>query len=295
MLRFRFCDPLARRILSRMASSGILPTVSFIIPAYNAERTLRAALVSALEQTYPGPIELSVFDDCSTDGTAGVVAGIPGLDDAARWPGPRTLLFTQGVDLGCDRPQGPAFGRNRAVEASSGRYLCCLDADDLALPCRVEAQLAVARAEPDDAVLIGGGFTRDPPGSTATYTAWANSLSDAALVEQQWRECTLIQPTWFLARSWWERLGGWDEESPWAAAAAAPGEPILSRPPARIPAERWRGQASRAPVFPEDTLLFHRHLFAGGRLRRVPEPVTVYVYSATSQTWSTPRALLLGG
>lgn len=286
-LRFRMASALQD---VESAAPAPLPKVTFITPAYNAARTIRAALISALGQRYPGPIELSVYDDSSTDDTAEVVASLLPID-GSQWPGPRSLVFSRAVEAGCDRPQGPAFGRNRAVEASSGQYLCLLDADDCALPQRVEVQLAAALAEPDDAVLIGGGFTRDPPGSTATYTAWANSLPDADLVLQQWRECTIIQPTWFLARAWWDRIGGWDEESPWAE--GRPEGRVLDRPPTRIPLHRRSGQAGRSPVFPEDTLFFHRHLHLGGRLRRIPEPVTCYVFSAGSQTWATPRALLL--
>jgi hypothetical protein len=358
-------------------------TVSFIVPAHNAAATLKEAVCSALQQTYEGPIEVCVFDDLSTDGTARAAEEVAAdcTRDFSRWPGPRTLKIIRGADLGCDHPQGPAFGRNRAVECSSGSYLCLLDADDIALPHRVEAQLALALTQPDDAFLIGGGFTRDPPGSTASYTAWANSLPDSELVLQQWRECTIIQPTWFFARSWYDRLGGWDEDpagSTNASAAVPPrhgpvlsrepvpvpdrtpapadmlgtpapavmlgtpaparGAPILDeehsstranvasedsfaptqslampascgawsplgflgptpgflgRRPSRIPAARLTGQTCRAAVFPEDTLFFHRHLHSGGRLLRVPSPVIVYRYSATSQSWATSRGLLL--
>ena len=47
--------------------SGI-PKVSVIMPAYNAEKTIRSAIESVLRQTF-GDLELIVIDDCSRDGT----------------------------------------------------------------------------------------------------------------------------------------------------------------------------------------------------------------------------------
>lgn len=131
-----------------------------------------------------------------------------------------------------DRAHGPGFARNEAVLLSSGQFLCLLDADDVMAPQRVRLQLELALkiaaggvadatlgfpgGLPQDVslCLIGCGFTRLPIGSTAAYAAWCNELSPAELHLQQWRECTLIQPSWFMHRRLWDRLGGWDELPP---------------------------------------------------------------------------------
>jgi glycosyltransferase involved in cell wall biosynthesis len=47
---------------------------SVIIPAYNAEATIRAAILSCLEQTYP-PFEIIVVDDRSNDQTVAIAQG----------------------------------------------------------------------------------------------------------------------------------------------------------------------------------------------------------------------------
>lgn len=53
-----------------MAEKGIgLPEISVLMPAYNAERYIEAAIRSLEEQTVEN-WELIVVDDCSTDGTA---------------------------------------------------------------------------------------------------------------------------------------------------------------------------------------------------------------------------------
>ena len=82
-----------------MTSNATLPVISFIIPAYNAAKTIRAALVSVLEQSYPGPIELSVFDDCSSDETSDIVLGLLPLAGSS-WPGPRSILLTRAAEVG---------------------------------------------------------------------------------------------------------------------------------------------------------------------------------------------------
>ena len=48
--------------------------VAVYVPTYNRAERLQATLSSLLEQTW-GDFYLTVVDDCSTDDTAGMVAG----------------------------------------------------------------------------------------------------------------------------------------------------------------------------------------------------------------------------
>lgn len=50
--------------------------------------------------------------------------------------------------------KGVGYGRNRAIEASAGQYLCFLDIDDIMYPQRIELQLQAARKN-HNAVGIG--------------------------------------------------------------------------------------------------------------------------------------------
>ena len=58
--------------------SGFTPLVSIIIPAYNGEEFLGAALESALAQTYPA-VEVLVTDDGSTDRSAEIAESFEGV------------------------------------------------------------------------------------------------------------------------------------------------------------------------------------------------------------------------
>lgn len=122
-----------------------LPLVSVIIPLHNAATTLDRTLASAIAQDYIGPVEISVYDDCSSDDSGSILANwCKSLrdDSGGGVVGPaRSILITRGSDIGAGTPHGPAFARNRAVEASSGQFVCLMDADDEAAPDRVRRQL----------------------------------------------------------------------------------------------------------------------------------------------------------
>ena len=91
--------------------------VSVMMPAYNAENYIEAAVKSVLAQSYDH-WELIVVDDGSTDGTASVVAE---FDD------PRIKLFKQSNG-------GESAARNTAIRQMQGEFVAFLDADDMYLP-----------------------------------------------------------------------------------------------------------------------------------------------------------------
>jgi len=105
--------------------------ISVIIPAYNASRTVGAAVDSVLAQTFPD-FEVLVIDDGSQDDTAEVVRA---RDD------PRVQ---------CVRTQngGVSVARNRALEHAAGPYVAFLDADDAWLPTKLERQHAAMTEKP---------------------------------------------------------------------------------------------------------------------------------------------------
>jgi glycosyltransferase involved in cell wall biosynthesis len=111
--------------------------VSVIVPAFDAERYLRDAVVSVLTQRHD-PIEIVVVDDGSTDGTLALAERL----------GPPVRAISQ-------RNAGPGAARNRGVEASRGAWLAFLDADDLWLPRKIERQLAALAEAPDETAVFG--------------------------------------------------------------------------------------------------------------------------------------------
>ncbi|MEX2443296.1 MAG: glycosyltransferase family A protein [Alkalispirochaeta sp.] len=108
--------------------------VSAIIPVYNRELLVGAALESVISQTVPPgwELELVVVDDGSTDGTLSAVEQCVG---AYRSAGGRVSL------LSLPHIGFPGAVRNRGVDASHGELLAFLDSDDRWYPEKLPAQL----------------------------------------------------------------------------------------------------------------------------------------------------------
>jgi glycosyltransferase involved in cell wall biosynthesis len=101
--------------------------VSVIIPTWNAALTIKRAILSALNQTYP-PLEILVCDDGSSDNTKEIVESIN--DPRVRW--------LAGTHTG-----GPAIPRNRGANVSKGEWLAFLDSDDEWFEEKLEKQLHI--------------------------------------------------------------------------------------------------------------------------------------------------------
>lgn len=104
--------------------------VSVVMPCFDSEPYVRAAVCSVLAQTH-ADLELIVVDDASTDASADVVAELAREDDRV------TLLQRR-------RNGGAACARNDALGRVRGEYVAFLDSDDLWLPHKLERQLRFA-------------------------------------------------------------------------------------------------------------------------------------------------------
>ena len=103
------------------------PLVSIIIPAFNAEGTIRQTLESVSAQTYRA-IEVVIIDDGSSDRTTAIVEEFTAND-------PRFQLIRQSN-------AGVGVARNTGISHARGKYIAPLDADDLWMPEKVEQQVA---------------------------------------------------------------------------------------------------------------------------------------------------------
>ncbi len=115
------------------------PRVSVIMAARNAEAFVGRALRSLQAQTL-GDFEVIVVDDASTDDTAPAVLA---CDDQ------RVQLVRLDENLGA------AAARNVALEHVRAPLVAVLDADDVAWPGRLEAQVAYLHEHPEVDVVGG--------------------------------------------------------------------------------------------------------------------------------------------
>ncbi len=128
-----------------------IPRITVLMPVYNGEGFLRAALESILNQTF-SDFELLVIDDGSTDASHEI---------AAAFADPRIRIETNGRNLGL------IATLNRGLELARGEYIARMDADDISLPKRFERQIAFLDAHPQ----IGGcgtWFEKVTPAGTTT-------------------------------------------------------------------------------------------------------------------------------
>jgi glycosyltransferase involved in cell wall biosynthesis len=138
------------------------PSVSAVIPAYNAERFISDAIQSVLAQTYE-IAEIIVVDDGSSDRTAEVAAGFP-----------RTRVIR--------RPNGgPGAARNTGIHAASGDWIALLDSDDLWIPRKTEIQLGYVT--PDAGVIHANRF--NPINFGNLWHRQAHVTPSGALVRKQ--------------------------------------------------------------------------------------------------------------
>jgi glycosyltransferase involved in cell wall biosynthesis len=112
-----------------------MPTVSILLPVYNAVDDLPRALHSLLNQTYRD-FEVIAIDDGSTDGSGELL-------DKYAYADARIRVFHQ--------ENARALGKvlNRAAALAQGKYLARQDADDASAPSRFENQVKYLATHPN--------------------------------------------------------------------------------------------------------------------------------------------------
>lgn len=124
--------------------------VSVVLPTYNRETTLEAAITTVLEQTVPVH-ELLVVDDGSTDTTAAIVYEFASHD--------RRVRYLHQAN------SGATAARNRGILEATGDVIAFQDSDDLWRPTFVEALLPHVGA---DTLAFGSHVLHAPDGSRRT-------------------------------------------------------------------------------------------------------------------------------
>jgi glycosyltransferase involved in cell wall biosynthesis len=112
------------------------PQVTVLMSVYNGEKYLRQAVDSVLAQTFRD-FELLIVDDCSTDSTAEILKS---------YHDSRIRIVSNNEN------SGPYKSAQIGLGLARGKYVARLDADDIALPNRLEKQYARLESEPDLAV-----------------------------------------------------------------------------------------------------------------------------------------------
>lgn len=96
------------------------PAVSIIVPVFNVELYISDCLQSVMRQTYQGPVECILVDDCGTDGSMAIVEQL-----IADYRGPIRFKI-----LHHEHNRGLSAARNTGTDIATGDYVYYLDSDD---------------------------------------------------------------------------------------------------------------------------------------------------------------------
>jgi len=179
-------------------------TVSILIPAYNAERFVGAALQSALNQTWPD-IEIILVDDGSKDQTLAVAKGYESTK----------------IKIVRQENRGAAAARNTALREAQGDFLQYLDADDFLSPDKIGQQITLLQQNPNHLSVSSAiyFFDGENPDSGLNERSGAVDTDEPVkwLIELLGPDGpfgTVPYGAWLTPRGIAERAGPWDDSVP---------------------------------------------------------------------------------
>jgi glycosyltransferase involved in cell wall biosynthesis len=174
------------------------PTVSILIPCFNAEKYIGETIECVLRQTWP-QIEVIVVNDGSRDGS---------VAEIRRWCDPRLILI--------DGPnRGAAAARNEAFRRSTGDFIQYLDADDLLDAHKIERQMRRLAEETESiASAEWARFRNDPSAALpAPEHVWQDLEPIDWLVRSRHNGLGMMFPAiWLFSRRIALVAGPWRED-----------------------------------------------------------------------------------
>lgn len=165
-----------------MSTDAATPLVSVVLPIYNAGPYLAEAIESILKQTLRD-LELLLIDDCSTDDSLAVARRYEAAD-------PRVRVLASPVNRG--RSAMDNWGQDQA----RAEYIAKMDADDIALPHRLQTQYEFLESQPQVALTSSYLQTFGHINTVFTYPVAAEEVRSFLLFNMP-----LGNPTAFFRRS----------------------------------------------------------------------------------------------
>lgn len=178
------------------ANSSSDPKVTVLLPAYNAQEFIEAAVESVLAQTLT-EFEIVVIDDGSTDATPQLLAELASRDKRIR-------VITH------EHNQGLVAALNGGLKIARAELVARLDADDTAYPQRLERQVQIFHGNPD-VVLCATAYERVDADANVVKTA-GPPLTHAALAGALLTGNCLIHSSVMFRRSSALAVGGYHAE-----------------------------------------------------------------------------------
>ncbi len=176
-----------------VSEADATPAVSVIMPAFNTEKYLRAAVQSILDQTFTD-FELLIIDDGSTDDTAQIATALAATDR-------RICVITNPKNLGV------SVARNIGIKAANAPLIALQDADDLSTPERFKKQIAFMEANPDVAVVSPNRISFDANGTEKNHRPMPARPTWQSMKKRNEIVCTATM----IRKSVLDEVGGFNE------------------------------------------------------------------------------------
>ncbi len=175
------------------------PQVSVVMPVYNAGSYLIDAVASIVNQSFQD-WEMICVNDGSSDGSGACLDWFARQDPRIRVIHQSNAGIVAALNAGCQNSLAPLIMR--------------MDADDIALPTRMDTQIEHLRAEPECIVCGSGILEIDADGDPLAESHLASAHDDivAALLN---RKTGHFHPTVMFRKSVWEAVGGYRPEFQW--------------------------------------------------------------------------------
>ena len=168
-----------------------MPNVSVVMPVFNAERYVAAAIESILGQTFRD-FELLIINDGSTDSSLEIINRYRDLR----------------IQIRSRENLGIVATRNELLEWSRGSLIACMDADDVSHRERLEIQLKFLQQNPGVGVVGTFGKFIDPDGDELSdfHDLLTHDEITAALLRA---DLGIINPSAMIRRSAIMHVGGY--------------------------------------------------------------------------------------
>ena len=167
-----------------------MPLVSVVIPAYNAEMTLKESVDSVLAQDFRD-FEVIVVNDGSSDSTKAILASYE----------PQIRVIDQSN-------RGASAARNAGVNAASGKLIAFLDSDDLWSRDKLTQSVDALELKPSASLVFSDCSGLRPDGTRSTFYSYAGAPSLKDMLDNGFE---IVPSAVTIRRDVFQACGGFSE------------------------------------------------------------------------------------
>ncbi|MBE0427546.1 MAG: glycosyltransferase family 2 protein [Nitrospirae bacterium] len=171
-----------------------IPTVSIIMSVYNGAKYVRKAVNSVLNQTFTD-FEFIIVNDASTDDTGEILK---------QYGDNRITIINNSENIGLTK------SLNKGIQISKGKYIARMDADDIAMPERIEKQVQFMEKNENIAILGTDYYPIDELGRR-THAKLKRPHTTEEIKKSIFLFNPFIHSTLMIRRWVFEEMGGYDE------------------------------------------------------------------------------------